>query len=264
MESRRHRSSRGPQLGDRVVLAISGTVVLIAAGLIINSVSIASSSPLTRAASTHQPTAAVVTQSPAPIAPSATSTPSTTNAPVVTPTTTSPTSDAAQSNAATTPAATPTKSIAQKKTTTAPKPVKKPTTPAKPKPAKTTVVPAKPVKPTSVVALTNQYRAQAGLQPLKVDICLSNNVAQPWALTMSTTGVLQHRDLAQVFPLCPKFSTAGENIALNQRGAAAVVAEWMKSPGHRANILNPKYTHIGVGIHKDAQGRTYWVQNFAA
>lgn len=261
MESRSRRNSRGPQLGDRAVLAISGTVVLIAAGLIINSVSIAASSPLTRAASTHQPTAAVVTQSPAPTVPS------TTSEPVVAPTSTAPTQDVTQPSTTAAPA--PTKSIAQTQTktqtTTATVTPKKQPAPEKPKPAKTTVAaPAKPIKPTSVVALTNQYRAQAGLQPLKVDICLSNNVAQPWALTMATTGVLQHRDLAQVFPLCPKFSTAGENIALNQRGTAAVVAEWMKSPGHRANILNPKYTHIGVGIHQDAQGRTYWVQNFAA
>ena len=40
----------------------------------------------------------------------------------------------------------------------------------------------------------------------------------------------------------------GENIACGQRSAAEVVEGWMNSPGHRANILKPGFTHIGVGF----------------
>lgn len=38
---------------------------------------------------------------------------------------------------------------------------------------------------------------------------------------------------------------------------------WMNSSGHRTNILNGRYTHIGISATLDATGRTYWVQVFA-
>lgn len=59
---------------------------------------------------------------------------------------------------------------------------------------------------------------------------------------------------------------AGENIAAGQATPAAVVESWMNSSGHRANILNPEYTHIGVGYYFDRNDRQYghyWVQMFA-
>jgi uncharacterized YkwD family protein len=55
------------------------------------------------------------------------------------------------------------------------------------------------------------------------------------------------------------YRTAGENIAKGYRTAEAVVNGWMNSPGHRANILNSTYTHIGVGYV--SQGN-YWTQMF--
>ena len=55
------------------------------------------------------------------------------------------------------------------------------------------------------------------------------------------------------------YRTAGENIARGQRSAAEVVAAWMASSGHRANILNASFTKIGVGYV--AEGG-YWVQMF--
>ncbi|GAA3328549.1 hypothetical protein GCM10020331_072940 [Ectobacillus funiculus] len=55
------------------------------------------------------------------------------------------------------------------------------------------------------------------------------------------------------------YSYAGENIAKGQRSADEVVTAWMNSPGHRANILNGNYTHIGIG-HTSSQD--YWTQMF--
>lgn len=49
----------------------------------------------------------------------------------------------------------------------------------------------------------------------------------------------------------------GENIAKGQKSPRAVVRAWMHSKGHRANILSPRYTDLGVGFHR---GR--WVQTF--
>jgi uncharacterized protein YkwD len=55
----------------------------------------------------------------------------------------------------------------------------------------------------------------------------------------------------------------GENIAKDVKYASAAVYTWMRSSGHKANILNSKYTHIGIGITEDEYGRYYWVQHFA-
>ncbi len=57
--------------------------------------------------------------------------------------------------------------------------------------------------------------------------------------------------------------TSGENIAAGSSTAADVVEQWMNSPGHRANILNKDFTHIGVGYCKSSSGYGhYWVQMF--
>jgi hypothetical protein len=54
------------------------------------------------------------------------------------------------------------------------------------------------------------------------------------------------------------FYFVGENIAQGQITPEEVVFDWMNSPGHRANILNPKFEYIGVGYYQDN-----WVQQFA-
>jgi uncharacterized protein YkwD len=55
--------------------------------------------------------------------------------------------------------------------------------------------------------------------------------------------------------------TLGENIAAGQRTPQDVMAAWMDSAGHRANILNCDYTVIGVGLNQDGW---YWTQMFGA
>ena len=54
---------------------------------------------------------------------------------------------------------------------------------------------------------------------------------------------------------------AGENIAMGQPTPESVVTAWMNSPGHKANILNANYTHIGVGCY-EVDGYYHWVQLF--
>lgn len=59
-----------------------------------------------------------------------------------------------------------------------------------------------------------------------------------------------------------RYNSWGENILYNSSGKATdAMTWWMKSPGHRANILNGDYTHIGVGVYKSS-GKTYFVQLF--
>lgn len=49
---------------------------------------------------------------------------------------------------------------------------------------------------------------------------------------------------------------------MNHKDAKTVVAGWMDSEGHRANILKTDYTEIDVAVAKNAKGEPYWVQVF--
>lgn len=57
----------------------------------------------------------------------------------------------------------------------------------------------------------------------------------------------------------------GENIALGPESAEEVVAGWLASPGHCANIMDARFREIGVGLSVGRKrGQIYWVQNFGA
>jgi len=57
----------------------------------------------------------------------------------------------------------------------------------------------------------------------------------------------------------------GENIAYGPESAEEVVAGWLASPGHCANIMDPRFRDIGVGVATGPKrGQIYWVQNFGA
>lgn len=120
-----------------------------------------------------------------------------------------------------------------------------------------------------VVALTNQERARAGLPPLTIDAKL-NEAAQNHSNDMARRGVLTHYGPNGESP-GDRISAAGydfrmwaENAAMGFRSAATVMNGWMNSPGHRANILNPSVTEVGVGIAYTSSGSPYWTQVFAA
>lgn len=55
------------------------------------------------------------------------------------------------------------------------------------------------------------------------------------------------------------YKTAGENIAQGQQTPEEVVQAWMNSQGHRENIMNSSFTHIGVGY---VESGNYWTQQF--
>jgi uncharacterized protein YkwD len=63
-------------------------------------------------------------------------------------------------------------------------------------------------------------------------------------------------------------SGGGENIALGQRSPDEVMAAWMDSDGHCANVMRAAFDTIGVGYHPGAEARggsnNYWTQNFGA
>lgn len=118
-----------------------------------------------------------------------------------------------------------------------------------------------------VLALVNQERSKAGLSPLKMDWELQR-VARKKSEDMANKGYFSHQsptygspfDMMKQFGI--SYSQAGENIASGQRTPKEVMTAWMNSSGHRANILKPEFTHIGVGMHKGGSYGTYWTQMF--
>lgn len=116
-----------------------------------------------------------------------------------------------------------------------------------------------------VAALVNQERAKAGLAPLTVN-ARAAAAAQVRAKEI-TTSFSHTRPDGSSFSTALKeagvsFRRSGENIAYGQRSPQAVMDVWMNSSGHRANILNPNFTEIGVGHYTNAAGVSYWTQLF--
>lgn len=115
-----------------------------------------------------------------------------------------------------------------------------------------------------VVELTNAERAKQGLPALKIDNELSK-VARIKSEDMQKNNYFDHNSptYGSPFDMMKKFgisyTSAGENIAQGQRTPEEVVQAWMNSAGHRANILNNGFTHIGVGY---VESGNYWTQQF--
>ncbi len=55
----------------------------------------------------------------------------------------------------------------------------------------------------------------------------------------------------------------GENVAAGQANCDVVVKAWMNSPGHRANILKPQFTRIGMAARKSTNGTIFWTMDLA-
>lgn len=115
-----------------------------------------------------------------------------------------------------------------------------------------------------VVRLVNEIRVKNGLSPLTQDWQLSR-VARYKSQDMRDRGYFSHTSptYGSPFNMMKSFGitykTAGENIAKGYGSPKAVVDGWMNSPGHRANILNKSFTHIGVGY---VASGNYWTQMF--
>ncbi|SIQ16166.1 uncharacterized protein, YkwD family [Bacillus cereus] len=115
-----------------------------------------------------------------------------------------------------------------------------------------------------VVELTNAERTKQGLPALQIDTELSK-VARIKSEDMQKNNYFDHNSptYGSPFDMMKKFGisykSAGENIAQGQRTPEEVVQAWMNSAGHRANILNNGFTHIGVGY---VESGNYWTQQF--
>ncbi|ADB30399.1 SCP-like extracellular [Kribbella flavida DSM 17836] len=210
--------------------------------------------------------------------PTPTATPSVTPTPTPTPTLTpSRTPSATPSRTPPNkPSATPTptrsSSAPSRGSTRTPTPSPKPTRTSTPRP--TTTKPAPPSggsAETQVLHLTNAERQKAGCGPLRSNAALTR-AAEGHAADMVDRHYFDHTSLDGRSPF-DRMKAAGftggamaENIAVGYSSPAAVVEGWMKSTGHRKNMLNCSYTMIGIGYHsgqvKPDWGNGSWVQNF--
>lgn len=146
-----------------------------------------------------------------------------------------------------------------------------------PPPAQPTPPPAEPTPPPNpgsmtanelkVVDLVNAERARLGLRALAVDAKLSQ-VARLKSEDMRDKRYFAHQSptYGSPFEMMRQFGityrTAGENIAAGQRTPEEAMRGWMNSSGHRANILNSSFTHIGVGHAVGGSYGNYWTQMF--
>jgi len=118
-----------------------------------------------------------------------------------------------------------------------------------------------------VFARTNQERNRAGLPPLTLNPLLtaaaeahSQDMAQHHK--MDHTGSDGSSPFDRMTRAGYKWSYAEENVASGPNTPEEAMDTWMKSPGHRANILNPKIQEIGIARSQANDGTYYWTQNF--
>jgi uncharacterized protein YkwD len=103
-----------------------------------------------------------------------------------------------------------------------------------------------------MLVMVNKERVKAGLHPLKADPH-QTIVARAHSKDMFARGYFAHvnpdgkNPFDRMKAAKVKFKTAGENLALAQTLEIAHT-NLMNSPGHRANILNPKFNRVGIGI----------------
>ncbi|PZV06933.1 MAG: hypothetical protein DCF32_08640 [Leptolyngbya sp.] len=118
-----------------------------------------------------------------------------------------------------------------------------------------------------ILRLVNIERQRVNAPPLVLNDKLTA-AAQRHAQDMATSRRMSHTGSdgstmrSRIDATQYNWSTIGENVAMGQPTAAAVIAAWMNSPGHRQNMLNPAFTELGVGYAIGAN-RPYWAQVFA-
>ncbi|MEU8227852.1 CAP domain-containing protein [Kribbella sp. NPDC048915] len=122
-----------------------------------------------------------------------------------------------------------------------------------------------------VLEYTNQIREQQGCRPLRLDSALVE-AAGRHASDMVRRHYMDHTNPEGQGPgdrmaaAGYRGSSWGENIAAGYDSAQKVVAAWMRSDGHRKNILNCRFTTIGIGYDpgqvRPDWGPGSWVQDF--
>ena len=111
------------------------------------------------------------------------------------------------------------------------------------------------------VVATNVAREANDRKAFKVDECL-RGFAVKQARKMAAAGEIFHQDLGAIMDECGLVTT-GENVAYGYPTGRKVVDQgWMRSDGHRANILNPDFKLVAVAARRDEGGTWFVAQVF--
>lgn len=119
----------------------------------------------------------------------------------------------------------------------------------------------------AVLEIVNAERAKEGLPALTMN---AQAQAAAKVRAQEITGLFEHTRpngescFTALAEAGVSYYTAGENIAAGQWSAESVMESWMNSPGHRANILTPEFTEIGIACYYDPNTLYgyHWVQLF--
>ena len=113
--------------------------------------------------------------------------------------------------------------------------------------------------PSCFVAAINAARGSDGVGALATNPALAV-IAQAWSGSMAAAGQISHNlNLPNVAP--STWMALGENVGVGP-SCDALAQAFMNSPEHKANILNPAYSSVGVGVVITADGTVYVTEDF--
>ena len=109
------------------------------------------------------------------------------------------------------------------------------------------------------VAHINALRTGLGFAPLTVDPGLTSK-ARAWAQTMASQNTIWHSKLSDGITI-PHWRKLGENVGMGST-VDGLHAAFVKSPLHYANLVDPAFTSIGLGVVRGAGGRLFVSEEF--
>lgn len=144
--------------------------------------------------------------------------------------------------------------------------------PAPPRPAPTPSVAIETASETAddMVRQTNLQRRALGLAELRRSPALMQ-AAQLHADQMASAQRMAHDLPGARYPtlrhrlegVAYSWRAIAENVAEGYTDASSVVTGWMKSTGHRENIVSTQFNEMGAGMATSTSGRRFWVQVFS-
>lgn len=119
-----------------------------------------------------------------------------------------------------------------------------------------------------LIDAVNRERRKAGVAPMRKDPTLMA-IADFYSCRLIDGEFFAHVDPEDGSTVAERaadfgyaFAKIGENLAGGQQSAQEAVVDWMKSAKHRANLLDPAFTEIGVAVKDGGRLGRIWVQEF--
>lgn len=117
----------------------------------------------------------------------------------------------------------------------------------------------------AVLFYINEYRQQHGLSKLTMDNHIVIQAKQHSEDMANHRMPFGHKDfgkrIAKIRTQIKNTGGGAENVAYNYKSAQEVVRQWLRSPGHKRNIVG-HYNLTGIGVARDKQGKLYYTQIF--